>query len=188
MKCDHVRQILDEHGEGLLLPLDRAAVVEHLRSCAACSREQASLLALSRALDTLPEPKVPSAFAQSIMQGLPEMLPAEEGAGHVLRWGIAASVALFAFLSGLALLLDGAGPDVAHQVLDPIGASFKLSGMLVAQTATFVAALLDASATALVTSELSAKLAFAAVFAATNAALLSLVARCRLATRQAGGR
>ena len=188
MNCSSVRQALDAYLERGLLPIDRASVAEHLRGCADCAHEESGLRALISALDALPDPPLPSAFTQSVMQQLPEMLPAEEGAGHVLRWGLAAAAALFAFLAGLALLLDGGGPDVAHEVLDPMAASLRLAGMMLGHGATAAAAFLDAASSTLVMTELGTKLAFAAVFVMTNAALVAIVSRYRIAAGSAPAR
>ena len=181
MKCDDARTILEGDFEGLLLPLDRAAVAEHQRSCPACARVAAEARALSAALAKLPDPPLPSSFAHSVMGQLPEMLPAEHGAGHLLRWGAVAATLVFAFLASLSLLLEGAGPDVAHQVLDPLAASLTLAGLILGQGATLVAALLGALSSELVATDLVAKLAFCAVFVVANAALLRAVAHVRRA-------
>ena len=45
------------------------------------------------------------------------MLPAQQGAGHVVRWGLVAATALFAFLASLTLLVRESGPEVARQTL-----------------------------------------------------------------------
>lgn len=187
MKCDSVRQVLGDPGHGLL-PIDRASVSEHLQGCAACAQEEADQRALISALDALPDPALPSAFTQSVMQHLPEMLPAEEGAGHVLRWGAAASAALFAFLAGLALLLQAGDPDVAHEVLDPLAASLRLGGLMLGHAATVAAEFLDAASSTLVATALGTKLAFAALFVTTNAALVAIVSRYRTAGGSAPAR
>ena len=179
MKCDHARQALAERVDGLLMPIDRAALAEHVRGCAACARAEAEVALLVAGLDRLPDPAVPSGFTQSVMQQLPEMLPAEHGTKHLLRWGVAAAVLVFAFLAGLGLLLDSGGPDVAHQLLGPVAASFQLAGLLLAHAATATAALIDATSTAIVTTHLGAKLAFALAFVAVNAALVGLLSRYR---------
>ena len=179
MNCDSAKAILQSHVDRLLMPIDRADVAEHLRSCAACSREAAQYRALGSALDALPEPPLPSSFTHSVMSQLPEMLPAEEGPGHLLRWGVAAAAASFAFLAGLAVLVEGAGPDVAHQVLDPMAGSLKVAGLLLGEGATLVAAFLDTVASALVTTDLAVKLAFCALLVLTNAALAAVIARTR---------
>jgi anti-sigma factor RsiW len=188
MNCASVQQILGDYLERGLLPIDRASVAEHLRGCAACTREEAAQRALTSALEALPDPRLPSAFTQSVMQHLPEMLPANEGAGHVLRWGIAACAALFAFLSGLALLLSGGNPAVAHEVLDPMAASLRLAGLMLGHAATMTAEFLDTASSTLVATELGTKLAFAALFVMTNAALVAVVSRYRMAAGSAPAR
>ena len=179
MKCDDARTLSEAEAEGLLLPLDRAAVAEHQHDCPACGRAAAESRALSAALDALPDPPLPSSFAHSVMGQLPEMLPAVQGAAHLLRWGALAAALVFVFLASLSLLLEGAGPDVAHEVLDPLAASLTLAGLILGQGATLVAALLGTLSSALVSADLVAKLAFCAVFVVTNAALLRAVSHFR---------
>ena len=179
MRCDHVRAVLQQHLDKLLLPIDRAAVHDHLAGCPSCAAEAAALRQVIDGLARLPDPEVPAGFADAVMSGLPEMLPAEHGAGHVARWGAAAAAIVFAFLAGLALLLKGGGPDVAHEALDPLAASLRLGGLMLAHSASLVAALLDAASSALAATGAGPKLGFALVFVAVNAALMASVARSR---------
>ena len=177
MHCEDVRDKLEELVDGLLPPEARPAVEEHVTACATCAASLRELRALVGVLAALPEPPVPSAFSQSVMQHLPEMLPARQGAGHVLRWGIAASIVLFGFLGGLAILFEDVGPDIAHRVLDPMAASLRLSELLLGHGATMGAAFLDGASAALLTADRSITLAFAAILVAANVALLAFLAR-----------
>ena len=188
MNCDSARTMLDDHVEGLLLPLDEAAMKLHLGGCAACAREVAEQRALTAALDGLPEPALPSSFAHGVMSQLSEMLPAAEGRRHLMRWGAVTAVAAFAFLAALALLVEGAGPSVAHEVLDPLAASLTLAGLLVGAGATLAASFLKTLAGALVTTDLALKLAFCAIFVAINAALVMLLSRVRPVDGPGNGR
>lgn len=193
MKCDHVLVVLQQHIDKLLLPIDRAEVHDHLAGCPSCAAEAADLRQVIDGLARLPDAEVDASFTDAVMAGLPEMLPAEQGAGHVARWGVAAAVAVFAFVAGLALLLRGGGPDVAHEALDPLAASLKLGGLMLAHSASLVAALLGAASSALASTGALPKLAFALVFVAVNAALMASVARSRptalgVASSQASGR
>jgi hypothetical protein len=113
------------------------------------------------------------------MGRLPEMLPAAEGPGHLLRWGAVAATLVFGFLAGLALLLESAGPEVAHQVLDPLAASLSLAGLMLGSGARLAASLLDTLSSALVTTDLTVKLAFCALFVGIYALLLAALARLR---------
>src|SRR5262245_39114604 len=117
MKCPTVKRLLHQHLDRLLLPIDRAAVEEHLHACDGCRAEGYRLRLVARALDRLPEPEVDDAFVRDVMSNLPEMLPAQHGTGHVLRWGAIAATLLFAFLASLALLVKHGGPGVADETL-----------------------------------------------------------------------
>jgi predicted anti-sigma-YlaC factor YlaD len=179
MRCDHVRDVLQDHLERLLLPIDRAAVGQHLASCPSCAREAEALAAVASLLTDLPDPEVPSAFTESVMSALPEMLPARQGTGHLLRWGVLAAAVVFAFLASLSLLIRGGGPDVARGTLEPLAASLELAAVLVASAASAAAALLDAASSAIASAGLGAKLAFALLFVSTHAAFVALLVRTR---------
>lgn len=179
MTCDRARELMQEHLEGLLLPLDRASVEAHLERCAGCRAEVATWRSLTGALDDIPEAEVPADFAASVMAELPEMLPAEEGPGHVLRWGIAVAAVLSGFIAALALLINESGPEVARQTLQPLAASLHLGGVILVQAATAVALGIDAMSQTMASTGLGAKAAFVVAFAAINAALLAVLVRLR---------
>ena len=176
MRCDEAHRLLEESVDGRLLPLDRAALGEHLELCPSCPVELARLRSIVDALDALPEDPVPEDFAARVMAELPEMLPARHGVGHVARWGAAAAASLVVFVLGLAVLPSLAGPSVASGTLKPLSASLRLGGSLLASGAT---AALDAAAASLVTAGLGPKLLFALAFVACNAALAVAVHRYR---------
>lgn len=179
MRCEHCRQLLDEHVEKLLLPLDRASVDAHLAGCDRCSVEAGRLRALVDALADLPDVEVPADFTETVMANLPEMLPAREGAGHLVRWGLVSAVSFLAFVAGIALLPQLGGPEVARDTLGPLSATFQLGGMLLSHAAAALGRALDASASELAAAGVAAKLGFAAVFVACNAALALSVHRYR---------
>jgi anti-sigma factor RsiW len=188
MRCEHVQDVLQDHLERLLLPIDRAAVDDHLAGCATCRREAASLRALVRALSELPDADVPPGFGASVMSNLPEMLPAQEGRGHLLRWGAITAALVFAFLASLSLLIETGGRDVARETLAPMFASLELALILLGDAASAGAALVDASATAIASASLGAKLAFALLFVAVDASFLLALARARPIAARLEGR
>lgn len=180
MKCEHAHLLMQEYLDAVLLPLDRAAVEEHVNACAPCHRELAQLQALIHVLEDLPPAEAPADFADGIMAALPEMLPAQQGVGHVVRWGLVAAAAVFAFVVGLAVLPGIGGPDVARDTLGPVSASFRLGGAVMSAGATALAGALDAASSALVSAGPAQKLAFLLAFFACNAALVHALRRYRL--------
>lgn len=179
MRCEHAKHHLEEYAEGLLLPLDRAAVEQHLGDCARCPAELARLRALLHALAELPDDDVPADFCRSVMDGLPEMLPAREGPGHVLRWGLASAAALLAFVAAVAVLPKLGGPAVARGTLQPLSASLRLGGEILSSIATALAGTLDAASATLLAAGLGPKVLFALAFLACNLALAAAVSRYR---------
>lgn len=176
MKCEQAVQQVQERLEAPLLPLDDAALSAHLRNCECCRRDEARFRALVHGLRALPQDaRVPENFTSSVMSALPEMLPAQSGAGHLARWGLAAAAALAAFVLGLALLPAAGGPDVAHDTLAPLSASLRLDGALAGEAVAALARVLDATAAELAAASLASKVAFAALFAATLAGMAFLV-------------
>jgi anti-sigma factor RsiW len=179
MKCEHCRKLLDEYVEGLLMPLDRASLETHLAGCARCTVEAQRLATLVDTLRELPEPDVPEDLVARVMAQLPEMLPAREGAGHLVRWGLLAAAATLAFVAGLAMLPQAGGPEVARDTLAPLAASLQLGGSVLAHAFSALASVLDATASELASTGLAAKLAFAVLLVASNAALAVAVHRYR---------
>ena len=179
MKCEHCAKLLDEYVEGLLTPLDRASLEAHLGDCDRCAATARRLSVLVHALRDLPDEDVPEDLVETIMARLPERLPAQEGAGHLLRWGVAAAIALLAFVGGLALLPQAGGPEVARDTLAPLSASFQLGGSVLAHSFSALASVLDAAASELMAASFAAKLLFALTFLGTNAALAFAVSRYR---------
>ena len=179
MKCDHAKNLLPDWLDGLLLPLDRAAVGSHVAGCASCRDDAARLSSLIRMLDELPTVHVPGHFTDQVMARLPEMLPAVEGPGHLVRWGAAAVAAVAALAGALLFLPSLAGPSVARGTLGPVSASLRLGVEIFAATSTALASAVDACATALAQANSTAKLAFAVVFLLSHAGLALAVSRYR---------
>lgn len=177
--CERARQGLQDRVDGLGTPHERSALDIHLAHCAACRTELASLLALTASLEALPEADVPADFAGRVMADLPEMLPAAAGPGHVLRWGIGVAALLSGFVATVAMLLHAGGPEAAQQTLQPLGASFQLSGILLAQVAAGLAVGLNAMSQTLHASGFDSPIVVIVLFAAANAALLGLLAKLR---------
>jgi anti-sigma factor RsiW len=190
MKCTTAKRLLQDHLDHALLPIDRAAVESHLHECDACRAEGFRLRLITRGLDRLPEPDVPQDFVARVMADLPEMLPAQHGTGHVLRWGLVAAAVLFTFLASLTLLVRESGPEVARQTLEPLGASLHLAGLLLAHAAGAAATLLDAASHAFALAGWPAKLLFVLAFVMAHAALLAALKRyqplLRVAPRRVG--
>lgn len=181
MKCEHCEKLLDEYVEGLLMPLDRAALEAHLGDCERCAATARRLSVLVHALRDLPDEDVPGELVENVMSRLPERLPAQEGAAHLVRWGVAAAVAALAFVAGLAMLPQAGGPEVARDTLAPLAASFQLGGSVLAHAFSALASVLDAAASELVTAGLAAKVLFALTFLGVNAALAFALGRYRQA-------
>jgi anti-sigma factor RsiW len=179
MRCEDAKHHLEEYAEGLLLPLDSAAVEQHLGDCARCPVELARLRALVHALDELPADAVPDGFCERVMASLPEMLPAGQGAGHVLRWGLASAAALLAFVAAVAVLPKLGGQAVARGTLQPLSASLRLGGEILSSVATALASTLDAASGTLLAAGLGPKALFALAFLACNLALAAAVTRYR---------
>jgi anti-sigma factor RsiW len=179
MKCEHCRMHLDEYVEDLLMPLDRATVEAHLAECGRCVREARRLGVLVHALRDLPDEDVPEDLVANVMANLPEMLPAKEGTGHLLRWGLVAAAAVLAFVAALAMLPQAGGPGVASDTFAPLAASFQLGGSVLAHSFSALASLLDATASELAATGFSAKLLFALMLIGSNVALAAAVHRYR---------
>jgi len=177
MKCATAKRLLQDHLDRTLLPMDRAAIESHLHECDSCRAEGFRLRLVTRGLDRLPEPDVPQDFAARVMADLPEMLPAQHGAGHLLRWGLVAAAALFGFLASLTLLVRESGPEVARQTLEPLAASLHLGALLLAHAAGAIATVLDAASHALAIADWPAKLLFVVVFVMAHAALIAALRR-----------
>lgn len=179
--CERARAGLMDRIDGLLKPHEFASLETHLAHCAACRAELARHEALVAALEALPEAPasdVPRDFVRGVMAELPEMLPKAEGPGHVLRWGILVAALLSGVIAAFAMLVSAGGPETARQALQPLGASFQLGGILLAQGATGLAVGLSALSEAFAATGISAPLLIV-LFAAANAALLVMLARLR---------
>jgi len=179
MRCEHASHLLAEYAEGLLMPLDRAAVEQHLRECSRCPSEIARLQVLVQALEALPEEDVPADFSARVMESLPEMLPAREGAGHVVRWGLASAAALLTFVVAVAVLPHLGGPAVARGTLQPLSASLRLGGEVLSSLAIALAGALDAASATLLSAALGPKVLFGLAFVACNLFLALAVERYR---------
>jgi anti-sigma factor RsiW len=179
MRCEHASHFLEEYAEGLLLPLDRAAVAEHVGDCPRCSGEVARAAALLRVLGDLPDAEVSDDFCARVMADLPEMMPAQQGTGHLVRWGLASAAALFAFVAAVAVLPRLGGPGVARETLQPVSASLRLGGEILGSAATMLAGALDAASATLIAAGLGPKALFALAFLTCNLALAAAVSRYR---------
>jgi anti-sigma factor RsiW len=179
MKCEHCRTLLDEYVEDLLMPLDNASTEAHLAECETCAREARRLGVLVHALRDLPDEDVPDSLIEAVMANLPERLPAQEGSGHLLRWGLMAAAAMLAFVAALAMLPQAGGPGVASDTFAPLAASFQLGGSVLAHSFSALASVLDATASELTAAGLSAKMLFALLLIGSNAALAAALHRYR---------
>ena len=175
MKCEHCLTLLDEYVEDLLTPLDRASLEAHLGECERCAAESQRIASLVHVLRELPDEEVPEDLVERVMSELPEMLPAQEGGGHLLRWGLAAAAALLAFVAGLSMLPQSSGTGVASDTFAPLAASLQLGGSVLAHAFSALASLLDAAASELTAMGLGVKLTFALLLIATNAALVAAI-------------
>jgi len=174
--CERARGLMQEHLEGLLLPLDRASMEAHLERCADCRTELGAWRSLADALDAVPPAEVPDGFADRVMADLPEMLPAQEGAGHVLRWGALVAALLSGCFAALALLVNESGHAVRDAVR-PLGATLELGLTLTWHGYWLVEGMTIETAEALARADMSTKMALVVAFAAVNAALLAVLAR-----------
>lgn len=179
MKCEHCQTLLDEYVEDLLMPLDHASVEAHLHECAPCTRDVSRLGALVHALRELPDEDVPDTLIANVMSNLPEMLPAKQGTGHLLRWGLVAAAATLAFIAALAMLPQSGGPGVASDTFAPLAASLQLGGSVLAHAFSAFASVLDAAASELTAAGLSVKMLFALLLIGSNVALAAAVHRYR---------
>jgi len=171
MKCEHCCTLLDAHVEDLLMPLDRASVEAHLGECEDCAREVRRIGVLVHALRELPDAEVPDDLIERVMSDLPEMLPAQEGTSHLVRWGLVAAAATLAFVAALAMLPQSGGLGVASDTFAPVSASFQLGGSVLAHAFSALASVLDASASQLIATGFGAKMLFALLLIGSNAAL-----------------
>jgi len=182
--CEQVRERMQEILEHGSAPRRRDASdldahLEHARSCVPCRAEMARWSALLASLEELPEADVPADFADSVMADLPEMLPAAEGAGHVLRWGVLVAALLSGFVASMALIVNEGGPETARQTLQPLGASLQLGGILLAQAAAALALAIAAMSETASSMSAGSRALAVAVFAALNAGLLALLTTLR---------
>lgn len=79
MDCVKARTLLSEHIDGLVDREARAALVDHLGSCADCAQELNALLRVSSALKSAPRFNAPSGFSSRVMKKIrtEENAPAE---------------------------------------------------------------------------------------------------------------
>lgn len=188
LTCEQAREAMQEDLDEAL-PLQRDDRLRpHLATCASCRADAARFTALLSSLETLPPAEVPADFADAVMADLPEMLPAAEGPGHVLRWGIAIAAIFSGLIAALALLVNEGGPEAARQTLQPLGASLQLGGIMLAQGAAALAIALSAMSDTLAKTSFGAKVAAVIAFAAVNAALLAMLTRLRPEAREARSR
>ncbi|MEM7246558.1 MAG: zf-HC2 domain-containing protein [Acidobacteriota bacterium] len=179
MNCDDARALLSDHVDRLLLPNEAMPLERHLERCDDCRHEQALLGSLVSTLEGLEDPEVPDEFTARVMAELPERLPAQEGAGHVLRWGLVCAAVFSAFVVGLALLPKLGGAEVARDTLRPLGASFELGGLLLAHAAVAMAATLDRAASFLTSLSWVHAAGFGMLFVGANLALMTALRRYR---------
>lgn len=177
--CEQARGLMQERLDGLVRSAQGAALDEHLVSCVPCRSEMARWSALASSLDEMPESEVPAGFTRSVMADLPEMLPAAEGAGHVLRWGVVIAALMSGFIAAIALLINEGGPEAARQTLQPLGASLQLGGILLAQAAAGLALAVAAMSEAAASMSTGARVVLVVVFALLNAGLLAMFTKLR---------
>ncbi len=176
--CDQIREHLQARAEGELPPRESGALDAHLSGCAACAAEHGAWLALLESLEALPPAPVPEGFAESVMRDLPEMLPAREGPRHLVGWGVVVTAILSAFVAMLGTIHGTAGAAIARETLQPLAGSLHLGGLMVAHAATATLVALRFMSEALAGLGPGGKLAFILAFAAVNASLFALIARC----------
>lgn len=95
--------------EGELGPYDARKIEEHVELCSACREDLAERRILHEAFASLPPFEVPSDFARSVMDSLPE--PAEARSGWVAPL-VAAAASLLTGLLGFNLLTGQSLGDV----------------------------------------------------------------------------
>lgn len=102
MRCEQVRNLLNDYCEGSLSEAMRERVEAHLRVCADCRRELQFTQAIWRGLSTMPEIALPSDLHARIMTHVRANTRAREAQGRVAfwRWAGAAAVAAGLFVMG----------------------------------------------------------------------------------------
>ena len=177
--CEQARELMPGRLDGLLRSAQDAALDEHVVTCLPCRAEMARWSSLVSSLEAMPEATVPAGFTRSVMADLPEMLPAAEGAGHVLRWGVIVAALLSGFIAAVALLVNEGGPEAASQTLQPLGASLQLGGIMLAQAAAGLALGVAAMSEAAASMSTGARVVLVVVFALLNAGLLAMFTKLR---------
>jgi len=133
MSCAHVREQLGGYVLGALEPDERAAVAEHLATCAACAAEHdrlAGLPALLAHADGLEIPAAPPAVAERVLDRIAQERGGAGGRRRRLAWlpgraliaGGLAGAALGAGVTAVALSGDEAAQPAAGYELVLSGA------------------------------------------------------------------
>ena len=109
MRCEQVRNLLNDYCEGSLSEAMRERVEAHLRACADCQRERQFTQAIWRGLSTMPEVVPPSDLHARIMTHVRANIRAREAQGRVAfwRWAGAAAVAAGLFVMGFFAAQQG---------------------------------------------------------------------------------
>lgn len=102
MRCEQVRNLLNDYCEGSLSEAMRERVEAHLRACADCLRELQLTQAIWRGLRAMPEIVPPPDLHARIMTHVRANTRAREAQGRVAfwRWAGAAAVAAGLFVMG----------------------------------------------------------------------------------------
>ena len=88
MKCDDVRDLLDEYVDGELAPADRASVEEHLAGCEACRTECEELRKTAELVRSMPRAAAPEGLVAEVRRQIEERRQARRWV--IVRWSRAA--------------------------------------------------------------------------------------------------
>ena len=73
MKCEDIRELLDDYIEGKLAESKSNLVHEHILSCEKCANEKDRLYAIIASLSSMPRKSAPVNFVEQVMTNLPEL-------------------------------------------------------------------------------------------------------------------
>ena len=124
MKCEWVRDRLDDYLAGVQGPADAAATEEHLANCTDCSADLAAARMVAAKLDSLPQSRIPST---DLWVGI----AARIGRGGLRRW-IAAPA--WSLLAAAILLSLGTGAATWVAVRQAAPPSFEGGGFGLAES------------------------------------------------------
>ena len=110
MNCDAVRDLLDEYLDGELATADRAAVEEHLGSCASCRAEWEALRRTAELVASLPRVDAPQGLADGVKTALERTVTTRRRA-LILRWATAGGWLAAAATLALVIRYAPWGPE-----------------------------------------------------------------------------